>query len=311
MKGFILILFISIFNFNTYGQINGEDISLNTKTGTLSGTLLYPNVTKKIPVVLIIAGSGPTDRNGNSTMTTNNSLKMLAEGLYKNEIASVRFDKRGVAQSADAAINELNLRFENFIDDAKAWVNLLQKDSRFSEIIIAGHSQGSLIGIITAQKSEVSKFISLAGPGVPAGEVIKEQLNTQPASIKDKALPIIKKLENGKTVEKVPQNMFSLFRPSIQPYMISWFNYDPQKEIKNLNKPVLIIQGKNDLQVTVLDAQKLNEANKNAEIHIIEKMNHILKEAEADRMLNLATYANPDLPLADELIKIIVTFINK
>ena len=236
---------------------------------------------------------------------------MLAEDLFENKIASVRYDKRGVAKSADAAINEVDLRFDNFVDDAKAWVDLLKNDSRFSEIIIAGHSEGSLIGMLTSQKSEVSKFISLAGPGSPAGELIREQLNTQPISIKEKALPIIKKLENGKTVEKVPQNMFSLFRTSIQPYMISWFKYDPQKEIKKLDKPILIVQGTTDIQVSTLDAEKLHEGNKKSEKYIIKGMNHILKTVEADRALNLATYSNPDLPLADGLTQKVVEFIGK
>ena len=76
-----------------------EAVTLKTSSGNLEGTLLLPEI-EKPPVVLIIAGSGPTDRNGNNPSLKPNYLKMLAEGLHKNNIASLRFDKRGVAESA-------------------------------------------------------------------------------------------------------------------------------------------------------------------------------------------------------------------
>ena len=285
------------------------ETSISTETGEIKGTLLIPETEHKLPVVLIIAGSGPTDRNGNNGMMRNNSLKMLAEGLAQNGIASLRYDKRGVAKSMAALIPEYDLRFEHFVADAKAWVDYLSEDDRFSEIIIAGHSEGSLIGMLAAQKEQVSKFISLAGAGTPAAETLRRQLMSQPPVVLEQSAPILNKLQKGETADTVPPMLFMLFRPSIQPYMISWFRINPQVEIAKLNKPVLVVQGTTDIQVEVLDANLLHKANTNSELKIVEGMNHIFKSVEMDRMKNLQAYNNPNLPLHTDLLPSIVGFI--
>ncbi|HMQ07899.1 MAG TPA: alpha/beta hydrolase [Saprospiraceae bacterium] len=290
-------------------QIAGEAMILETKTGDIKGTLLNPSQTEITSVVLIIAGSGPTDRNGNNPMMTNNSLKMLADALLENGIASLRYDKRGVGESMVTGLKEKDLRFEHYVDDAKDWIDYLKSDQRFSEIIVLGHSEGSLIGMIAAQKQEVSKFISVAGVGMTAGEILREQLKNQPPIVLEHSLPIIEKLEAGETVEDVPAMLQSLFRPSVQPYLISWFKYEPQKEIVKLEKPILIIQGTTDIQVKVAESEKLADANPNAVKVIIEGMNHILKESEMDWLKNTQTYSMPDLPLKPELIEAIVNFL--
>ena len=305
-KLILLFLFIPLVSF---GQ--EEEIILETKTGDIKGSLLIPSFSEKTAVVLIIAGSGPTDRNGNNPMMTNNSLKMLAKELQKNGIASVRYDKRGIGESKNSGLQEIDLRFEDYVQDVEGWIKLLKEDERFSNIIVLGHSEGSLIGMIASHKQEAKKFISVAGVGIPAGDILRKQLKGQPQFILDESLKIIEKLENGETVEKVSQMLYSLFRPSVQPYMISWFKYNPQIEIAKLNKPILIIQGTTDIQVSVSDADKLASANKKSQKQIIEGMNHILKEAELDRQKNIQTYSMPDLPLKKELIKFIVKFIEE
>ncbi|MFC5191307.1 alpha/beta hydrolase [Algoriphagus aquatilis] len=311
LKQMISFLALLFFWTNLSAQVADLPITLQTETGNIEGTLLVPESKNKVLLVLIIAGSGPTDRDGNNPVMKNNSLKMLAEGLVENGIASVRYDKRGIGESKNAGVSESELRFEHYVQDAQAWVDFLSKDSRFSEIIILGHSEGSLIGMIAAQNSEVDKFISLAGVGTPAGEIIREQLKPQPPFVLEQSLPILEKLEKGETVAEVPPMLFSLFRPSVQPYLISWFRYDPRQELSKLNKPVLIIQGTTDLQVGVADAEKLANATKRAELRILEGMNHILKEAESDRAKNIATYSMADLPLKTDLVKSVIEFIRK
>lgn len=311
LKQMISALALLFFWTNLSAQVADLPITLQTETGNIEGTLLVPESKNKVPLVLIIAGSGPTDRDGNNPVMKNNSLKMLAEGLVENGIASVRYDKRGIGESKNAGVSESELRFEHYVQDAQAWVDFLSKDSRFSEMIILGHSEGSLIGMIAAQNPEVDKFISLAGVGTPAGEIIREQLKPQPPFVLEQSLPILEKLEKGETVAEVPPMLFSLFRPSVQPYLISWFRYDPRQELAKLNKPVLIIQGTTDLQVGVADAEKLANATKRAELRILEGMNHILKEAESDRAKNIATYSMADLPLKTDLVKSVIEFIRK
>ena len=293
-------------------KIHNDDseIILKTPTGKLYGTLEITKIEPPFPVVLIIAGSGPTDRDGNNPKMKNNSLKMLATELSKNGIASLRYDKRGIGKSKNAGLKESDLRFENYSEDAEDWIDFLKQDNRFGDIVVIGHSEGSLIGMIASQKKNVAKFISIAGVGQSADKTIREQLKSQPATVLESASPILDKLVQGEMVENIPSMLNSLFRPSVQPYMISWFKYDPSKEISKLEKPVLIVQGTTDIQVTIDDAEKLAEANPKAKKQIIKGMNHIMKTAEIDRQKNIQTYSQPDLPVKTELIKVIVDFIN-
>lgn len=288
-------------------------IVLKTPTGDICGTLAIPEHPKRTPVVIIIAGSGPTDRDANSTLgIKTNSYKMLAAGLAKNGISSLRFDKRGIGESKASVTNEIDLRFDTYINDVIGWIALLKQDKRFSGIIILGHSEGSLIGMIAAEKGEVSKFISFAGAGRPIDLVLKEQLQKQlPPDLMEESNKIIDSLKAGFTVSKVNPVLLSLYRPSVQPYMISWLKYDPAREISKLKIPVLIIQGKTDIQVSTEDARLLSTAKPDAQLLLIDNMNHIMKESDSDLQKNYATYRNPDLPLKSGLVDEIAGFIKK
>lgn len=308
---FFLLLLGSV-NAQDKKQIAFQESSaiLKINKDQLYGTLTMPDVAKKCPVALIIAGSGPTDRNGNNPMMKNNSLKMLAEALAKNGIASLRFDKRGIGESKTAAAAESGLVFENYIEDTKSWINYLKQDKRFSQLIVIGHSEGSLIGMIAGAKAD--KFISIAGAGDSADKILKAQIASKSnKEIENLTFPIIDSLKNGKTVKKVDPMLNILFRPSIQPYIISWFKYNPQTEIKKLTIPVLILQGNKDLQVTIKDAENLAEANKKAELVIVDKMNHVLKIIDGDEQANYASYTNEVLPISEVMTDKIVSFIKK
>lgn len=286
-------------------------VTLETTTGTLEGSLLVPKGKTGMPVALIIAGSGPTDRDGNNPAMKNNSLKLLATALWKNGIASLRYDKRAIGKSSTAGLKESELRFEHYIKDANGWIAFLKKDIRFSQLIVIGHSEGSLIGMIASQEKGVDKFVSIAGVGQSADKTLKDQLKTQPPAVLEMSSPIIDKLVKGETVDNVNPMLYSLFRPSVQPYIISWFKYDPVEEISKLKMPVLIIQGSTDIQVTEKDAKLLSRANPTSKMKLIKGMNHILKEAESDRIKNIATYNQPELPVKPELTETIVGFIKK
>ncbi|WP_276378627.1 alpha/beta fold hydrolase [Flavobacterium sp. H4147] len=312
-----ILLFLSVlFLTSIYAQNAKQDtfketnVTLKINVDKLFGTLTVPDNVKKCPVALLIAGSGPTDRNGNNPMMKNNSLKMLAEALAQNGIASLRYDKRGIGESKPAATAESSLVFENYTEDAKSWINFLKQDKRFTQLIIIGHSEGSLIGMIASAKA--AKFISIAGAGESADKLLKNQISSKSnKQIEDMTFPIIDSLKSGNQVKKVDPMLNSLFRPSIQPYLISWFKYDPQIEIKKLTIPVLIIQGNTDLQVDVKDAENLSKASKNSELVIIDKMNHIMKTIEGDKQANMESYKNENLPISETMINKIVSFIKK
>ena len=315
MKKIVAVLFVVFVNFinaqsKSEIKFTESNLVLKINKDEIYGTLTTPDLTKKYPVALIISGSGPTDRNGNNPMMKNNSLKMLAEALAKNGIASLRFDKRGIGESKAAAGPESSLVLEHYTEDAKSWINLLKQDKRFLKLTVIGHSEGSLIGMIAGAKAD--KFISIAGSGESADKLIKTQIASKSnKQIEEMTFPIIDSLKNGNKVKKVDPMLNSLFRPSIQPYIISWFKYDPSIEIKKLNVPVLIVQGNKDLQVTVKDAENLSQASKNSELLIIDKMNHIMKIIEGDQQENFASYSNETLPISEEMVNKIVSFIQK
>lgn len=280
--------------------------------GNIAGTITMPkSVTGEIPVVLIIAGSGPVDRNGNEPPTLNtNSYLLLAAALAKNGIATLRYDKRGVDKSITTT-KESDMLFEDGSDDAIALIKTLHDDARFSKIIVAGHSEGSLVGMLASYDQPVSAFVSLEGPGSPIDQIIMEQLKSKPPYIVNGVKAVLDSLRKGKFVAKVDPALYSIVRPSVQPYMLSWMNHDPVKEIKKLKIPVLIVQGTTDLQVGVDEAVKLKKAKSNAELVMIPNMNHVLKEAPVDNTANLTTYINPNLPIKPELVTAITAFINK
>jgi uncharacterized protein len=313
----LYVLIVSFMICINAGAISSSDSSfketsivLHTGTGDIFGTLALPTTSRKVPVVLIIAGSGPTDRNGNNAMMKNESLRMLAYALAGSDIASVRFDKRGIGESSKAFKTEADLRFDDYINDVKAWIFLLRTDKHFSNVVVVGHSEGSLIGMIAAN-GLADGFISIAGAGKSADKLIKEQLQNQPENVKELCFPILDSLVAGKTVKDIDPMLYSLFRPSVQPYMISWFQYDPQIEIQKLKIPVLVAQGTNDIQVSVQDAQQLMKANPKAILLLIANMNHIFKMVKGDRKENLATYNDPLIPVSNELVSGIVDFIKK
>lgn len=308
MKKAILILTILISNllFSQESNIVNQEIEVNS---VIKGTLFSPEKTdSKTNLVILIAGSGPTNRNGNSTIGgVNNSLKFLAEGLSKNGIAVFSYDKRGLNKIDGKTIDEKSVVFDDFINDAKDVITYFKSQKKYSKIFIAGHSEGSLIGMVAAN-GNANGYISIAGPGRPIDEILSEQIGKNSPFLKnavDKDLAILKE---GKTFENKNPMLESLFRESVQPYMISWMKYNPQDEIKKLKIPILLLNGTKDLQVPQADAELLHKANPKSELKIIENMNHVFKEIKNDED-NIKSYSNPKLPVVPELIETITKFV--
>ncbi len=293
-------------------SITESPVTLKTLNGTISGTLAVPaDASGKMPVVLIIAGSGPTDRNGNSTQGLNaDTYKQIAEALGKQGIASLRYDKRMVGQSVGTQKEE-TLVFDDYTDDAIGFVNQLKADQRFSKVVILGHGEGSLVGILAAGALEdnVSGFISAEGAGEPGEKVLLEQMKSQPSYLAEGMNKVLDSLRRGRLNKKVDPQLYYIVRPSIQMFVMSWCRFDPQREIKKLKIPMLIVHGATDVQVSVANAEKLKKGASKANLVIIPGMNHILKEAPEERQQNLATYSKPDLPLKPEFVTSVVDFI--
>ena len=269
-------------------RLNERPVVLNTSTGALKGKMVTPNQESGYPVVLIIPGSGLTDMDGN-------------------------YDKRGIASSASAGKDEYSMRFEDGIKDARGWIDYLSKDKRISGIYVLGHSEGALVGMAASvDNPKVKGYISVAGAGRPAYEIIEEQMAGQPEVIRNMVRSINTSLKEGKLVPDVPIGLQALFRSSVQPYMISWYTYNPQEIIKKLKVPVLILQGDKDMQVSVKDAELLKRSQPSADYHLIGNMNHLMKTCDTmDQQKQMATYTDPALPLHKDVLILIEKFVSK
>ena len=290
-----------------------RDITAGAPPALLHGTLTWPDGAVPAVEVLILAGSGPVDRDGNLPGLMNDGLKLLAHGLAENGIASLRIDKRGIGASRGAGLQEGELRFSMYVGDAIAWLDVLRAEPRIGRVALLGHSEGALVATLAAQRADVAGLVLLAGAGEPAGPVIGRQLAEAgvPGPLQSAARQIVAALEAGRTVPDVPGELAPLFRPSVQPYLASWLPLDPVAELAKVHAPVLIVQGTTDLQVTVDDARRLAAARPGLAPTFVEGMNHVLKQAPLERAPNLITYADPSLPLAPQLLNIVATFLKQ
>ncbi|MGB4072826.1 alpha/beta hydrolase [Pseudomonas sp.] len=288
-------------------------LSLETSQGTLHGTLLQPQSTAPTAVALLIAGSGPTDRNGNNPDGGNNdSLKKLAQDLAKYGIASLRYDKRGVAASRAATPDERDLSVEGYVNDAVAWAQQLKAEPAFDRLILIGHSEGALIASLAADQAQADALVAIAGSSRPIDQLLREQLAarlTPPLLAQSNFL--LDRLLAGQISPQVPEKLQVVFRPSVQPYLISLFKQNPSQAFARLRIPALIVQGDHDIQVSVADAQALHAAKADAELLVVPGMNHVLRIVPLDFAAQLASYNNPRLPLAAGVSEQIARFIQR
>lgn len=306
---YLIVIFIFCFLQVNAQQPTDANITIHIKGGFIDGSLINTNTKDKLAI--IIAGSGPIDRNGNNLMGINtNAYKMLAASLANHQIASIRYDKRGIGKSKLVSNDESKMLFEDFINDAVTIYHYAKDSLGYQNIYFIGHSEGSLIAMIATQQTKAAGYISLSGAGNAIDKVILEQVASQPQEVYDQVSDILTSLKKGEQVDDVPQYLYSLFRPSIQPYMISWLKYNPVAEIKKLSVPVLIINGTCDIQVKPQEAQLLFNANTKNKLVIINKMTHTLKDTSDDcDDADMKTYTDNTLPLNTQLVTEIVQFI--
>lgn len=311
MRLLLILLLAMISPFAQSMTLLNQTPVLEVPDGHLHGSLLLPKSDRPLPVALLIAGSGPTDRNGNNPMGHNDSLKRLAQGLAKQGIASLRYDKRGVGESLALAPDERDLSVETYVADAAAWIEKLQGDPRFSSVILIGHSEGALIASLAAARQPVAALITLAGSGRPIDDVLREQLQGRlPPALLASSHYLIDELRAGRTHQPVPEALEVLFRPSVQPYLISLFRQDPAQAFAQVDAPALIIQGTHDMQVGIEDARALQRSRPDAEMALISGMNHVLRIVPAQPQQQLASYNEPDRPIARALTERIMKLLD-
>jgi len=285
-------------------------VSLPTQPAPIHGTLLKPEGETRATAILI-AGSGPTDRDGNSPVGVLGSVyKSLAEGLAERGIATVRYDKRGIAGSRLAGVDEAQLTFDTYIDDAKNWVRQTTYQQAVDCVWLIGHSEGALIAQAAAEDNpQVCGLVLLSPVSTTANVEIRRQLAAVPEATKALIDPIMRELEAGRTVADVPPALTALFRPSIQPYLISYFVVDPQALLTAYDRPVMLGHGSTDIQVVPSHTDTLAEIKPSAVKVVFEGLNHVLKPAPEDMAGNAATYGNSALGLGDAVAPAVADFI--
>ena len=294
-------------------RLVGELVELKTDTGTLNANIDLPAKAGPWPVVILHAGSGPTDRDGNGPLVRTDCQKLLGRALAAEGIAVLRIDKRGVGASRKALAKEEDVRLETYATDAAAWTAFLREDPRFTKVGFIGHSEGALIGLIAAKDAKFDAYVSLCGPGRPIQEILREQLKKNLSKdLYETSDKITAELEAGRTVKEIPKGLEGLFRPSVQPYLISMFKHDPAKLVAEFGKPVLVVSGSTDIQVAAEDAKRLGEANPKAKVATVEGMNHVLKAVEGThRLVQLPSYSDPTLPLHPKLMPELAAFLKQ
>ena len=300
-----IVLAILILTLKLNAQNYKEDnISINDN---IYGSIVEPKSRSNSNLVIFIGGSGPIDRDGNQSFMKCDMFKKLAYSLSEKGISSFRYDKRVVTQIRKGKLDK-KITFDDFVSDVIAIIDFFE--SKYNSIVIAGHSQGSLVGLLSI-KEGVSGFISLSGAGRTIDMVIEDQISKTAPMLLEDTKNIFKILRSGKITEDFPLPLYSLFNIEIQPFMISWMQYDPKKIIAKIPIPSLIINGDSDLQVDEKEAKLLYNSAQNSEILIVKNMNHVLVEIEGDELKNVKSYNNPDLKISELVIEKMVEFIER
>jgi hypothetical protein len=287
-------------------------VVLPSEPAPLHGSLLTPaDGTRAVAVIL--PGSGPTDRDGNSPLGVSaGSYRLLAEGLAAQGVATIRIDKRGIAQSASSGMAETDLRFSHYAGDARAWAAEAASRTGQPCAWLIGHSEGALVALAAVEGGDdrVCGLVLLSGAGRPARVVLEEQLGPQlPEPLRTQAFQGLAELEAGRTVADTPPALAALLRPSVQPYLISWLALDPAALVAGYDGPVMVGSGTTDIQTTVVEAETLAAARTGTHLVLWEGVNHLLKVAPADRAANIATYGDSSLPLAPGVVDDVAGFI--
>ncbi|MEO9570317.1 MAG: alpha/beta hydrolase [Polaribacter sp.] len=303
----ISYLVITIFGVAvSLAQVKTEEVLLKNGVIELPGTLTFTQ--EKSPLIIWVHGSGNVDRNGNQQpIIKANYIKQFRDSINKKGIAFYSYDKRTSNIKNKESLLK-GVTFLDYVTDLQKAITHFKNDKRFSKIILLGHSQGSLVAMLTAK--EVDQFISVAGAGMSADKVIIKQIQEKAPFLDSITQAHFKELAKTGEIKEINPMLLSIFAKQNQSFLSSWIQFNPSKEIEKITIPTLIINGDSDLQVKITDAEILHSSNKNSKLVIIKKMNHVLKKVNTVTE-NQSSYLKADFPLSQKLIETIVNFVNQ
>lgn len=294
----------------------GVEITAPGPVGPLAGTLIDPD--PKGPLLLIVPGSGPSDRDGNNPMgVAGGPYRQLAEALAARGVGTLRFDKRGIGGSRGAVGNANQVKMTDYAADVHAWIDVARKRTGRACIWVAGHSEGGLITLIAAQQPEgICGIVLISAAGRPLGAIMRDQFRANPgnAPIMDSAMGMLDAFEAGRHVDPATLKppLGQLFPDSVQDFLIDQMRYDPPALAAKLKLPVLVVAGEYDVQIGVPDAQALAAAAPGAKLTVIPGMTHVLRIAPGPGpAASFATYGNAGLPVAPALVDAVAGFVKR
>ncbi len=292
----------------------GQSIESHLVDG-LAGTLVCPRQCAHGPVVLILVGSGPSDRDGNSAAGLNTHMyRLLAEALATRGFVSFRYDKRGVSESRALVTSEATVTIADFADDAVRVVHWLESRFVSRPIVIAGHSEGAMLAVMAAAKVKVAGLILISGAGRTFADVVEDQLlrTPRPPDVTAEIKRIFVAYRRGTEIGpiKPPLDQTNLFRPSVQAFLKSVMNIDPQALLASRNEPILIVGGGQDIQVLKVDFERLAAARQSGITRLwIDDMTHVMKPALPGDASPLAVYQDPSRALSEPFVEGLATWL--
>jgi uncharacterized protein len=314
MKSLLFAMLMLMLTAPAAAQTMPVELTAPGPDGPLAGTLLDPD--PKAPLVIILPGSGPTDRDGNNRLGVSGSpYRQLAEALAAKGVATLRADKRAQFGSKAAQTDPYAATTSGYADDAHAWADMLMKRTGRRCVWLLGHSEGGLVALVAAQKPVgICGLILLGAGGRPIGEILRDQLKANPANatLLPQASAAIDSLEAGRHVPEatLPVALRPLLADKLQPYWIDLMSHDPAKLIAATRLPILILQGDHDIQVSVGDAEALKRAQPAAELTLLPGINHVLKPVASDgRAANIATYTDASLSISPLIAEDVARFV--
>lgn len=307
---FSLLIWVPLSS-DLFGQeIRTQEIEIRNGEIQLPGTLRIPANGQGHPLLIFIAGSGNIDRDGNQagTMIQPAYIRQLGEALASRDLAFFSYDKRtAVAQNREFLDTVL---LDDYVSDVHALVRYFDKDPRFSEIHLLGHSQGSLVSMLSlAEETPVRSLISIAGPASPIDSVMLKQLKVQSPDLAREAAAHLDRLKKGDSLGVVSPLLQPLFVPANLPILKEWMAYQPVAVFGKIDTPTLLIYGEEDTQVSPQAGVRLKKVRPETRLVRIPGMNHVLKQLGSPSE-NMRAYTDSTMPISPALVLEIVQWID-
>lgn len=284
-----------------------ERVSIPTLGFNLAGTITKPaGATSRLPAVVLIGGSGPTDRD--ETVFGIPVFGHLAKGLVEAGFTVVRYDKRGVGQSGGRAESAT---LNDYAEDARAVVRWLErrKDVDRNRIAVVGHSEGAAVAMILATREKrVKAVVLIAGTGTTGAELVLEQQRHQLDLMKMDASERAAKIAlqeqihaavlKGTGWDGIPDGVRKV---ADTPWFQSMLSFDPARVMKDVNQPVLIVQSELDVQVPPHHAEKLlamaqaRKRNVDEQLLKVPGVNHLLVPAKTGEVSEYASLGGAEV----------------